>query len=516
LTGHLCQEGAISTPSQPNPDKRLDSWKEIAAFFERDERTVRRWEIERGLPVHRVPGSSRGVVYAFTYEFEEWLRHKAPVEAAESDPEHAVPSPIAVPDLNPDQLSQGTDSQSGRDAGQPAPGGQQPGVQQKIERAQSGGHVLPWLIAGGLALAVLAGMYSYRQTIRFAARAAGSRLTGTANEQHVPTPEVQDLYLKGRYYWSKRDPEDLNKAVDYFTQAIVKDPAYAPAFVGLADCYNLVREFSAMPPEEAYPRALAAAQKAVELDPLSAEAHNSLAFVTFYWNWDTATAEHEFKRALRLNPALEQGHHWYATFLLANERFPEAVDQIEQARKLDPSSTTILADKGLILWRAGKKQEAVALLKQLAVTDPSLATTHSYLARISLEKKDYPTYFAELKRDAELRNDRGALAVAEAAEDGYNARGVQGMREKMLPVQEKLVAEGDGSAYELASTYAMVGNSTDAMRLLQLAFDKHEVQMLFLNEHDEFNSLHADSAYREILAKVRERVPQNAGQNVSQ
>jgi Tfp pilus assembly protein PilF len=503
--------GSITTPSPSHSDKRLDSWKEIAAFFERDERTVRRWEIERGLPVHRVPGSARGVVYAFTSELEEWLRHKQPAEETEPAPRPAVVAPAAAPNLKPDQLPRPTDSLSAPDAGQLSSD-----TSPKAGPVESQSYLLTWVVAAGLAIAVLIGMYSYRQTIRFAARAAGKHLAGAPNEPHVPTPEVQDLYLKGRYYWSKRTPENLNKAVDYFTQAIVKDPGYAPAFVGLADCYNLLREFSAMPAEEAFPRALAAAQKAVELDPLSAEAHNSLAFVTFYWNWDTVTAEREFKRALKLNPALVQGHHWYATFLLADERFPEAVDQIEQARKLDPSSATILADKGLILWRAGKKQEAVALLKQLAVTDPSLATTHSYLAKISLEKKEYPTYFAELKRDAELRHDRGALAVAEAGEDGYNTRGVQGMREMMLPVQEKLVAEGDGSAYELASTYAMLGNNTDALRLLQLAFDKREVQMLFVNEHDEFDVLHADPAYREILAKVRERVPQNAAQNVAQ
>jgi Tfp pilus assembly protein PilF len=502
--------GSLTTPSPAHTDKRLDSWKEIAAFFERDERTARRWEIERGLPVHRVPGSARGVVYAFTRDLEEWLRHKEPAEEPQSAPRPTALTPSAANDPKPDHLAPVAGPKDAPNVVQ-LPSSAPP----QADPIPSHSHLLAWVVAAAMVIAVFVGIYSYRQTIRFAARAAGSQLASAPNPSHVPTPEVQDLYLKGRYYWSKRSPEDLNKAVDYFTQAIVKDPAYAPAFVGLADCYNLLREFSAMPAEEAFPRALAAAQKAVELDPLSAEAHNSLAFVTFYWNWDTVTAEREFKRALKLNPALVQGHHWYATFLLANKRFPEALDQIEQARKLDPSSSTILADKGLILWRAGKTLDAVALLMQLAVTDPSLATTHSYLARIALDKKDYPTYFAELKRDAELRNDHGELAVATAAEDGYNARAVQGMREQMLPVQEKLVADGEGSAYELASTYAMLGKNADALRLLQLAFDKHEVLMLFVNEHDEFNSLHADPEYREILAKVRERVPQDSAQNVT-
>ena len=363
-------------------------------------------------------------------------------------------------------------------------------------------------MAGVLAIAVFAGVYSYRQTARFAARAAGSREAGTS-PAHIPTPEVQDLYLKGRYYWSKRTPEDLNKAVDYFTQAIVKDPAYASAFVGLADCYNLLREFSAMPPDEAYPRALAAAQKAVELDDSSAEAHNSLAFATYWWNWDATAAEREFKRALELNPNFVQAHHWYATFLLANWRFPEALDQIEQARKLDPSSTTILADKGFILADAGRVSEALALLKQLETTDPTLATTHGYLAKIYFERKDYANSFAESKRAAQLRHDAGTLAVAEVAERGFNQGGMQGLHEAVLPVQEKLLAQGRGSAYELAATCAALGKNEDALRHLQTALDKREQNLILLSRDATFNGLHDLPEYQEIVAKVQEHLPKS-------
>jgi len=360
------------------------------------------------------------------------------------------------------------------------------------------------LLAPVVLIAVLALVVSFehRQT----------RYTKALAAPHVPTAEVQDLYLKGRYYWSKRNPEDLTKAVDYFTQAIVRDPGYAPAFVGLADCYNLLREFSAMPGEEAFPRALAAAQKAVELDPSSAEAHNSLAFATFYWNWDAQAAEREFKRALELNPNYVQAHHWYATFLLAIKRFPEALDQIEQARKLDPSSTTILADKGFILWKAGRKQEAVALLQQLESTDPSLATTHGYLAGMYFEQKDYAHSFAESKRAAELRNDQGGLAVAEAAERGFASGGMRGMYEQMLPVQEKLFADGQIPAYDLAVTCAALGKNEDTLRYLQTAFDKRNLAIMFLNEEANFNVLHNEPAYKEIEARIRERLPKSSAQ----
>ena len=155
---------------------------------------------------------------------------------------------------------------------------------------------------------------------------------------HVPAAEAQDLYLKGRYYFEKRTPADLNQAVDFFTQAIVHDPGYAAPYVGLADSYNLLREYSAMLPEEAFPRALAAASKAVELDPNSAEAHNSLAFASYWGFFDAATADREFKRAIELDATLPRAHHWYATFLVAIQRNQEALVEIERARRLDPSS----------------------------------------------------------------------------------------------------------------------------------------------------------------------------------
>ena len=500
----ITRNGAISTSSQPHPRQRLDSWKEIAAFFERDERTVRRWEAERGLPVHRVPGSARGVVYAFANELEEWLRRgkSQPIEGTE--PEMRLPAAIpgAVPEYAEKQRARSGPSASvqvmdGPSDRIPSAEGERPHVS-----------LLPWVVAGALALAVFAGIYSYRQTAHFRARAAGGREV-VSELSHASTAEVQDLYLKGRYYWSKRTPEDLNRAVDYFTQAIVKDPNYTPAFVGLADCYNLLREFSAMPPEQAYPRALAAAQRAVELEDSSAEAHNSLAFATYWWNWDAPTAEREFKRALELNPNFVQGHHWYATFLLANWRYPEALDQIEEARRLDPSSTTILADKGFILADAGQKSEALALLKQLETTDPGLATTHGYLAKIYFERKDYASSFAESKRAAELRHDAGALAVADAAERGFNEGGMQGLHKAVLPVQEQLVAEGKGSAYELAATCAALGKNEDALRHLQTALDKREQNLILLSRDATFDALHDLPRYQEIVANVEVHLPKS-------
>jgi tetratricopeptide (TPR) repeat protein len=515
--------GDISANSSaPNPSNhRLDSWKEIAAFFGRDERTVRRWEKERGLPAHRVPGKGRGGVFAYSGELKEWLSGRADdLEAVEFE---AITTADAV-EIDPG-ISEVEKTESRLITNAPSPGlppklatypqvnlaeveiptavdlrphsaVSQPVVSRPLVHQQSVARIVAWL-APLLAAAILIMLFSFtRSELRFKNAFASA---------HVPNAEAQELYLKGEYHWAKRTPEDLNKAVDYFTQSIVKDPAYAQAYVGLADCYNLLREFSVMPPEEAYPRALAAAQKAVELDDTSAGAHTSVAFATFYWNWDPVTAEREYKRALELDANFVQAHHWYATFLLASGRYREALDQIEQARKLDPSSTTIQADKGYILFNAGRKTEAFSLLKQLESTDPTLASTHRYLAAIYFDRKDYDDFFAESKQAAELRHDQSALAVTEAAQKGFATGSLDGMRQSMLPLQKERFDRSLGSAYELAATYAALGNKEDALRYLQAAYEKHDEGLLYLSRNPDFNILHDDLVYKEITERVAER-----------
>jgi hypothetical protein len=533
--------GMGESSARQTPDHRLDSWKEIAAFFGRDERTVRRWEKERGLPAHRVPGGARGGVFAYTAELREWLKGPgSELEASESGPSWAVSkrsaadhgfgpegsapenvagnlveTPVANLAANlvankdvANNVANNDEEKSIAGAYSPLPA--KPHILAPVlELRPAAGvpfparsrppiaRIVAWL-APLLAVTVLIVVFSasHRETFYKNALAA----------LHPPNSEAQDLYLKGEYHRTKRTPEDLNKAVDYFTQSIVKDPSYAPAYVGLADCYNLLREFSVMPPEEAYPRALAAAQKAVELDDTLASAHTSLAFPTFYWNWDPASAEHEYKRALELDANFVQGHHWYATFLLTSGRFSEALEQIELARKLDPSSTAILADKGLILFDSGRKGEALGLLKQLASTDSALATTHGYLAKIYFDRKAYANFFAELKQSAQLRHDDAGSAIANAAEQGFAAGGLDGMREAMLPVQKEIFDRGSGSAYDVAATCALLDRKEEAVRYLQAAYDKREIGMLYVNRNPDFNGLRNDSGYQEIAERVSKRL----------
>jgi hypothetical protein len=467
--------------------KRLDSWKEIATFFDRDERTVKRWEKERGLPVYRVPGSARGGVFAYAEELAEWL--KAPhqsLEAVEArEPETAPPEDsdraVVIP-ANVLTIKAPADI--------PAPTLRLVPAPSRLSAAR----FLLWIVP----LLLIAGSF-----LVFSVSRREPRYKNALAAPHRPVTESQDLYLKGRYYFEKRTPDDLNHAVDLFTQSIVHDPAYAAPYVGLADSYNLLREYSAMPADEAFPRARAAASKAVELDPNSAEAHNSLAFASFWGFFDVATADREFRRAIELDPSLSRAHHWYATFLSDIHRDQDALTEIERARQLNPSSTPILADKGCILAQARRTEEARALLTQLTASQPDFVPPHRYLAEdIYAPEGNYAGYFAEMTTVANLRHDAKAEKKIEAEKKAYAKAGPRGLFEQRLSNARESFDHGTGSAYDLAAAYASLGQNNEAIKYLEISWQRHELILTTLPVARAFDNMHQDAQFRALVAKV--------------
>jgi DNA-binding winged helix-turn-helix (wHTH) protein/Tfp pilus assembly protein PilF len=314
--------------------------------------------------------------------------------------------------------------------------------------------------------------------------------------------EAEDYYLKGRFYWNKRTPGSLNQAVVAFNQAIARDPNYADAYVGLSDCYNLLREFSVMPANEAYFKAFAAAKKAVELDPQSSEAHTSLAFVTFWGMWDVPDAEVEFRRAIALDPNNVKAHHWFATFLQAITRSDEALAEIELARKLDPHSSAIIADQGEILRVAGRPEQAERLLKQLEAAEPDFVLPHRYLRLLYFDTLDYPDYLAELKKEAILTHNGAKLSEAEAAAKGFAEGGAQGLLAAQLAEQKKLYKQGKASPYFVAQTEARLGNSAEMLKYLTICVQSHNEYALDLNIDQTFTRFHGDPAFQRLVAEI--------------
>ncbi len=324
----------------------------------------------------------------------------------------------------------------------------------------------------------------------------------TSAQLHPANQEAEDLYLQGRYHWAKRTPEDLRKAVDYFTQAIVHDPGYADAYVGLADCYNLLREYTAMPSSEAYPRALAAARKAVELDGQSSQAHASLAFASFWGFWDATVADREFRRAVELDPKNATAHLWYATYLATMDRLPDALAEIDRAQALDPTSNAILADKGSVLARMGRREEALQLLLQLENAEPGFVSPHRYLKTIYLDSGDYPHYLAELKEEAVLTNDSSAVIVAVAAQKGFHSGGPHAMFENMLHEQQKAYDQGKISPYVLAETCARLRDKPDTLKYLMTARDRHDERVAEVQSNHLFDFLKDDPDFQELVIQM--------------
>jgi DNA-binding winged helix-turn-helix (wHTH) protein/Tfp pilus assembly protein PilF len=352
-------------------------------------------------------------------------------------------------------------------------------------------------------LAVLFAIWIFRPGYRRAyAGAKSSAAASSRTPHHAANREAEDYYLKGRFYWNKRTAESLNQAVDSFTQAIVHDPNYSDAYVGLADCYNLLREYTMMPATEAYPRALAAAKKAVELDDHSSQAHASLAFASFYGVWDAGTADEEFRRAIDLDPNNAQAHHWYATYLQAVRRLGESLNEIERAQALDPNSASILSDKGALLWRAGRTQEALQLLRQLEQSDPQSLSPHRYLRFAYAESGEYAGYIDETKKEATLLHDSELFAIAKAAEQGFAVSGEQGMLESQLNQQKASFAKGKLSPFFLAETFSRLGRTEEALKYLGICYDRHADETFNVATDPAFNNLHAIPAFQQLLRKV--------------
>jgi tetratricopeptide (TPR) repeat protein len=331
----------------------------------------------------------------------------------------------------------------------------------------------------------------------------GGRSAGRHNADRTVNPAAHDLYLRGKYYWNQRTPESLNLAVGFFNQAIAKDPGYAGAYAGLADCYNLLREYSAMPANEAWPRAIAAARKAVELDDSSADAHTSLAFALFYGALDPAGGEREYRRAIELNPDSANAHHWYATSLVVQGRYRESLAEIERARELDPSSTSILADKGLILFDQGQVDQSIVLLRQVEAADPGSQSAHAYMALIDLTRSDFADYLTEARKAAELSGNVPALAISAAARKGFAAGGSRAMLASILETQKDLLKEGRCSHYDVARTCAFMGKRQEALDQLQKAVTNREMEIVAMGNDPSLASLRGEPRFQDLRKELR-------------
>jgi len=472
---------------------RLDGWKDIAAYLGKAERTVKRWEAQRGLPVHRVPGGAKASVYAFPGELDQWLASSAVADsepvasAATQDTGQVAEQAAATPEpAAPSVLSEAPPS--------------------SITRFPRLRWVTAILAAGGLGTGLVVAMVSSAPGIPMPQRVQAIFVRKSPDPSAaVSGPEkklARDLYLQGRYEWNQRTPESLDRALDLFTQAIVHDPGYAQAYAGLADTYDLLREYSTMPENDAFPRAIAAARKAVELDDSLSEAHRALAFAEMYGSWDFEDAEKEFRRAIELDPNDAQARRWYANAFAVSGRFEESLEQLNRAQELDPASDVTLADKGILLANAGRTREAIELLKVVERSSPDFSSPHSYMSRIALDTGDYPTFLVEAEKAAQKMDDPVMKDIVAAARTGFASAGGPGLLKGLYAKQKEYYLAGKFDGTTLAETCILMSKRQDALDLLETAYARHETQVLEVLSNPGLRTMKDEPRYQALLARI--------------
>ncbi len=328
------------------------------------------------------------------------------------------------------------------------------------------------------------------------------RLTGEDKtrlaKRGTTNPEAYQAYLRGRYYWNKRTEEALRKGLDYFEQAIEKDPAFAQGYAGLADSYRFLGYYNFLPPKDAYPRAKAAAMKALELDDSLAEAHATLGGIRRTYDWDWAEAEKEFNRAIELNPNYAGAHQWRANLFNATGRREQGLSDMKRAVELDPLSLIINADLGRSFYLARQYGESLKQLQKTLDMDPTFGFAHIWLGQVYEQQNIFDKAISEFQKGVTL----SGVSTYALARLGH-AYGVAGKRreaQKVLNELNDLSKQKYVSSYDIALIYVGLGEKEQAFAWLEKAY--HERSMEFLKVDPQLDPLRSDPRFVELLRRT--------------
>jgi TolB-like protein len=339
-----------------------------------------------------------------------------------------------------------------------------------------------------------------------------ARLNGRAEEvlaaRPTENPEAHELYLKGRYFWNRRNTASLRKAGDYFQQAIDLDPNYALAYAGLADVHSLLPIYAGTAPKNDVPKALAAARKAVELDSNLAEAHTSLGNALLF-NAQLKLAEQEFRRALELNPNYATAHQWLAECLFSQGRFPESLAENERAHELDPLSLIINASYASSLGGVGRYDDAVKQAHKTIDFDPDLVPGHQILGQIYEDRGKLDEAIAEYRKANALEPTPANFAMLAHA---YTKTGRVAETRKILDKLTALSAQQYVGAYPLAIVHLALGEKEEALRLLEKSFAERDIllQGLFgsIKMDKRLDPLRNDPRFQKLVERFDAGIPE--------
>ena len=314
-----------------------------------------------------------------------------------------------------------------------------------------------------------------------------------------PTTEAYDLYLKGEFFWNKRTVRGFQQAIEYFQQAIDKDPQYARAYVGLADSYALLGEYSAAPETEFMPKAREAALHALRLDDSLPEAHTALALVVQNYDWDWETSDREFRRAIELNPNYATAHHWYAEHLMWEGRFDEALAESERARELDPLSLIIAADNGAILYYARQYDRAIAQFQKVLAMDPSFPRAY-LIVNAYAQQGRYADALANLGNISHVSGEQPFVFSERAFL--YGRLGNVEQAHVALRQLEQMRARNQVDAETILLAYMGLGDKEHALECLGDAYAQHSTTISALKVEPAYDPLRGDPRFQDLLHRV--------------
>ena len=319
-------------------------------------------------------------------------------------------------------------------------------------------------------------------------------------KRYTDNTEAHHAYLKGRYFFYKRTPEGLRKGIEYFQQAIEIDPIYALAYSGVADCYAVLGLWEESPPKESFPKAKAAALKALEIDDTIAEAYTSLAMVRTVYNFSWAVGETEFKRAIELRPGYALAHHWYGWQLLELGRFDESVAEMQEAQELDPLSPLMNTGLGYSFHFARQHDRAIEHYRQTLEIDPNFALAHHALGLAYEQKRMYSEAILEFQKASTLFP--GNTLMVASLSHAYAVAGKRGEALKLLAELQEQSKRKYVSPYGMAIGYTGLREQGQVFEWLEKAFAERAGWLVLLKVEPRFDSLRADPRFADLVQRI--------------
>ncbi|MEQ1762906.1 MAG: winged helix-turn-helix domain-containing protein [Pyrinomonadaceae bacterium] len=332
--------------------------------------------------------------------------------------------------------------------------------------------------------------------------ALSPRLTGdrrlATTRRSTENPEAYRLYLQGRFFWNKRTVQSLRQSTEYFEQAIAIDPQYALAYAGLADCHQMLAEYLAATPADAYAKARAAAEKALSIDDELAEAHTSLAYTLAFYDWNWIEAEREFKRALELDPNYATAHHWYSEFLMTVGRFDESLAENEKAARLDPTSLIIQTNFAAFYFITRDFDESLRRAQKVIDADPDFAYPYIFICFSSeakgLRKESIEAYI----RSVELFGER---AAAEELRAVLSKNGIEAAWKKRID-QVDPARQPSFSALWRAILFTFAGDKQKSLDWLEQAYDHRDRWIVNIKHSAGFDALRNDPRFLDLVRRI--------------